>query len=94
MQVDYGTSLIAVAEKVNKDNLELISVFSETGALIENLSDRQVKENYSIEVREMQGKEKLLNILKNNALYIAGGVAGVAVVCCIIGLIVSKKKTA
>lgn len=94
MQVDYGTSLIAVAEKVNKDNLELISVFSETGALIENLSDRQVKENYSIEVREMQGKEKFLNILKNNAWYIAGGVAGVAVVCCIIGLIVSKKKTA
>lgn len=91
MEVEYGTSLIKVVQNADKRNYEVLSVFSENGVAVNDISAVSVLENYSMEVREMQGVEKVVNIVKNNLWYILGGFAAVVFACCIVGVIAKRK---
>ena len=91
-QVAYGSALASVLDEANRLNLVVMSVCDGNGVYIEDCAAVQITENYSIVVREMQGSEKALNVIKNNLWYIIGGVVAFVVVCCGIGFAVSRKK--
>lgn len=91
-EVTYGSALAEILNEANRLNLVVMSVCNDKGAYIEDCAGVSITENYSIVVREMQGGEKTVNIIKNNLWYIIGGGIAFLGLCCGIGFAVSRKK--
>ena len=85
---------VAVAETAN---LKMLSVRMASGAPVyDDNGVMLVTENCSVEAQEMDGTDKVVNVVKNNKWQIIGGVAGgvalIAVVAALCSGIKRKKR--
>lgn len=94
-KVEYGTALLEVVEVASAMNLQVMSLSLSDDTLIGEVVDEMntVIGDLDVTVAIMNGKDKIVNTVKNNKWAVVGGLAGIVVlIVAVMGISGSVKR--